>query len=349
MLHGERRLLPRAVSGNSELELWCFNLRTEFKEADDGPNGWSHRREAAAELIRARQPVLVCVQEATPAMLDFLVSHVGETNYGWVGTSRSLKTGDEMAGFLYNKRCMDVVVHQTLWLAADGTPRGTPGWDAMYPRTLETAVFRVSTDGPSGVAKQQELGMVRVLNTHFDHVGVEARKRSAELIAKTIAIGASEWPQCVQIVTGDFNNIKANNEVYGILTREETGLRDAARQVQLSDVVPFTLHKFQGLEFAGSHGDGTVDLSAAPTDVLDAQHIDWVLFRNGSDMQVEATHYQVITDRIPDGPYLSDHFPVSVTFSILKRTVAVNKVLHESQLKSDSPSDGPISPARSRL
>jgi endonuclease/exonuclease/phosphatase family metal-dependent hydrolase len=340
--------LPVAgAAGPAQFELWCFNLRTEFKDKDDGPNGWGFRREAVADLIRARQPAVVCVQEATPGMLDFLVSHMGEGNYSWVGTSRSLKTGDEMAGFLYNRRCMDLVVHHTLWLAADGTPRGTPGWDAMYPRTLETAVFRLlapNADGPP-----QQAGLVRLLNTHFDHVGVQARKKSAELIAKAIDDGALEWPQCVQIVTGDFNNIKINNEVYDILARPQTGLLDTARQVVLpQDTVPFTLHKFQGLDFDPVRGDGTVELSAGPTAKLDAQHIDWVLFRNGDDLQLQAASYEVMTDRVAGGgPYVSDHFPVGVTFNITRRTASTDAVQHGSQ--TGDTSDGPIAHQRSRL
>merc|ERR1712032_1527758 len=135
-----------------------------------------------------------------------------------------------MAAFLYNRRCLGVVLHQTLWLSQHGTPRGTPGWDAKYPRTLETAVFRLSRPTAPGSSVSREVGLLRVLNTHLDHVGVESRRRSAELIAKTIADGVLEWPQCVQILTGDFNNIKSNNEVYNILTDPRTGLLDVARQ-----------------------------------------------------------------------------------------------------------------------
>jgi len=329
----------------SEFEIWCFNLRTEFKDKDDGPNGWTYRRSACAQFIQARQPLLVCVQEATAEMLDFLASNIGKDQYSWIGTSRSLKTGDEMAGFLYNKQYMDLVCHHTLWLAPDNTPRGSPGWDAMYPRTLETAVFRYSTYGPTGILKEQPIGMLRVLNAHLDHVGTAARKCSAELIAKTIATGVLEWPQCVQIVTGDFNSIKANNDCYDILAQIETGLLDTAREVprRLLDVTPFTLHKFEGLDFDASKGDGSVVLDVAGNNEPDAQHIDWVFFRNGSALQVKPVKYQVMTDRVlPNGPYLSDHFPVSVTFEVRQRTFSKNAVFHESQLNSDNPSDGQV-------
>jgi len=333
-------------SSAQEFEVVCFNLRTEFKDLDDGPNGWTHRREACASLLAARQPPLVCVQEATSSMLNFLVSHLGEENYGWLGTSRSLKNGDEMAAFLYNKRRMDVVAHHSMWLAPDGTPRGAPAWDAMYPRTLETAVFRLYGSDAGEGHKPSEMGLLRVLNTHFDHVGVKARRHAAELIANTISQGALEWPQCVQIVTGDFNNVKHNNEVYHVLTNPKTGLLDAARQLQLgTDMVPFTIHKFQGLGFAASRGDGTVELGTCAID-KDAQHIDWVLFRNGVDMQVSPVKYQVITDRVPNGPYLSDHFPISVMFTVSQSTSAKDNFWHESQAASGTASDGPL---RSRL
>jgi len=333
-------------SSTAEFEVLCFNLRTEFKNSDDGPNGWTHRREACASFIAARQPPVVCVQEATPSMLNFLVSRLGEDNYGWVGTSRSLKNGDEMAAFLYSKWRVEVVAQNSMWLAPDGTPRGAPAWDAMYPRTLETAVFRLYDSDAGDGQKPSELGLLRVLNTHFDHVGVKARRCAAELIAKTIAQGALEWPQCVQIVTGDFNNVKHKNEVYQILTDPKTGLLDAARQVPLAtDMAPFTIHKFQGLGFAASQGDGTVELSPGAAD-KDAQHIDWILYRNGVDMQVLPARYEVITERAPNGPYLSDHFPVSVMFTVSQSTAAKDSIWHESQSKSDMPSDGP---QRSRL
>eukprot|EP00928_Gymnodinium_smaydae_P044481 TRINITY_DN29671_c0_g1_i2.p1 TRINITY_DN29671_c0_g1~~TRINITY_DN29671_c0_g1_i2.p1 ORF type:complete len:432 (-),score=89.33 TRINITY_DN29671_c0_g1_i2:98-1348(-) len=364
---------PPVAANPADFELWSFNLRTEFKDQDDGPNGWRYRRFAAADLVRKRRPALVCVQEATPAMLDFLVSDLGASNYGWLGTSRSLRKGDEMAGFLFDKRCVDVVLHQTLWLAPDGVPRGEPGWDAMYPRTVEAGVFRLLAAECEGEEEEassgrRELGLIRVLNTHLDHVGEEARRQSAELIARTVAMGAVEFPQCVHVVAGDFNNVKAFNPVYDTLTRPEIGLSDVVVHCAAGDVsdrrmVPFTLHKFRGLAFGTeqSRGDGTVsldvpglaaadDAAAADWDARpDARHIDWIFFRNGSDMQLEPVDFEVMTDRAAgaDGPYLSDHFPLRVQFRLLRSGAAGAEVWHESQLGGASSSDGPIASSAS--
>merc|ERR1711879_632474 len=109
-----------------------------------------------------------------------------------------------------------------------------------------------------------------------------------------------------------------------------------------NDIAPFTIHKFEGLDFSSSQGDGTVDLRPDPKAEKDGQHIDWILYRNNSDLQIKPLKYEVMTDRIPDGPYLSDHFPVSVTFGIERRTSFENAVWHESQDQNSTPSDGPI-------
>merc|ERR1712232_629563 len=120
--------------------------------------------------------------------------------------------------------------------------------------------------------RKQEIGLGRVLNTHFDHGGIEARTNSAALIANAVVKGANEWPQCVQIVTGDFNSIKSGNKEYDILIQPEIGLVDVASRVSLEGVPRFTLHKFEGLEFESSKGDGTVKLNAATSERADAQH-----------------------------------------------------------------------------
>merc|ERR1712179_108058 len=107
-------------------------------------------------------------------------------------------------------------------------------------------------------------------------------------------MGVKEWPQCVQILTGDFNNIKVDNEPYNTLSRSEIGLLDAARQLPLGNIVPFTLHKFRGFDFKNeTKGDGTVTLGSSESGLPDATHIDWVMYRNGKDLSIEPRQYEV--------------------------------------------------------
>jgi len=312
--------IPRASEVPIKLgrfNVWSFNLRTEFCDEKDGVDGWSRRRGAVAELIRARRPALVCCQEATEAMLTFLATSLGPEEYGWVGTSRTPGQDDEMAGFLFDLRQLKLVKHCANWLRPAGSPDGVPSWDAAYPRTVEQILFelRLRVSGRPV--------LLRAVNTHLDHVGVEARSRSAEQLLASVERGAAEWPGCVQVMCGDFNSPKGGgNRVYQLLTSGAIGLRDAVHEARVRNLVRSTIHKFEGMEFSELHGDGSVDLSSAlaegPAAVIreDAQHIDWVLWRDGLGLRLLPVNCEVITDRTPSGRYPSDHFPVSVTFEL---------------------------------
>ena len=68
-------------------------------------------------------------------------------------------------------------------------------WDAAYPRIVTYALFE----------NLKTKKKVWVLNTHFDHVGIVARQKSAEIILKKIKELQSKknYPA---ILTGDFNS-----------------------------------------------------------------------------------------------------------------------------------------------
>lgn len=164
---------------------------------------------------------------------------------------------------------------------------------------------------------------------HWGMNAMKARRRSAELLAAAVAHGAEERPGCAQILCGDFNSPKAA-EVYALLLAEAgptesggPGLRDAAREAEVSEHIPSTIHKFQGKEFTAVHGDGTVELGVVgqpPSEAArypDLRHIDWVLWRNSvHGLCMKPSRFEVVTDRLANGRYPSDHFPVSVTFEI---------------------------------
>eukprot|EP00929_Paragymnodinium_shiwhaense_P064983 TRINITY_DN32627_c0_g1_i1.p1 TRINITY_DN32627_c0_g1~~TRINITY_DN32627_c0_g1_i1.p1 ORF type:complete len:443 (+),score=49.65 TRINITY_DN32627_c0_g1_i1:52-1329(+) len=297
--------------------IWSFNLRTEFQEEADGPNGWPQRRQDVASFIRQRMPAIICTQEATAPMLDYLLAELGEERYQYVGTSRSLVEGDEMAAIIFDSEACRLVDRETVWLGPTDAKRGVACWDAAFPRTVESAIFRLtaSSEEPPDAAGT----MVHVLNTHMDHVGVQARVQSAAILRDLVATVAASRPACAHIICGDFNSPKGNNEVYDLLLAEDTKLVDAARKVKVEAMPAFTIHKFAGLEFRETRGDGTVDLSAAAESAApDAQHIDWVLYRSAGDGStlLQPLRYHVLTEKLECGLWPSDHFPISVMFRV---------------------------------
>jgi len=305
-----------SFAGTSQMEIWSFNLRNEF--ANDGPDSWTQRREGVAELILQHKPAVVCTQEATPGMLRDLLRTLGSDNYSFVGNPRSEHPNDETAGMLYHQGQVHLEQHETRWLNPPGSAIYEPGWDAQFPRTLELATFAVASEPHH---------RVRVLNTHFDHVGVQARVKSAEMIAETVKAGWRRDPELVQIVCGDFNSAKESSPFYKRMVSSSVGLRDAARTAEsVAEMPSFTIHKFEGLEFESDKGDGTVDLSCS-SDEVDANHIDWVLWLGAKTTELQPLSYEVVTETLPTGRYPSDHFPVRFRFRLTDARAALHSNL----------------------
>jgi endonuclease/exonuclease/phosphatase family metal-dependent hydrolase len=78
------------------------------------------------------------------------------------------------------------------------------------------------------------------VNTHFDHVGVEARKQSALLIIRKIKEIVGDQPA---VLTGDFN-VNDKSDAYATITTNEFVLKDAHKVAQKTEGVNYTFHGF---------------------------------------------------------------------------------------------------------
>jgi endonuclease/exonuclease/phosphatase family metal-dependent hydrolase len=164
------------------------------------------------------------------------------------------------------------------WLSPTPTVP-SKGWDAAYNRIATWARLRVH-----GTKR-----VVLAVNTHWDHVGVIARKQSAAQIAQWIA--ANKKP-CEQVLLfGDFNS-EIDSEQMRLLANS-TGLRDARAASKTPPFgPPATFNDFKN----------------PPTDSRAIDH-----FLVGEGIVVE--RYLVLSQLI-DGRWPSDHFPVLVDLSI---------------------------------
>jgi len=152
---------------------------------------------------------VVCLQEVLHDqlhdILDGLNENVekgGEWTYYGVGRSDGLTEG-EYAPILYRQRGWKMLENKTFWLSE--TPdHPSIGWDAALERivTMVTLQSRASSSI-----------RINFFNTHFDHKGVVARKKSAQLIADKMK-NYNSYPS---FLCGDFNTEPAD-EPYQILT-----------------------------------------------------------------------------------------------------------------------------------
>ena len=129
-------------------------------------------------LQEVRDPVAREIRAALPA-------------HEWVGVARDDgHVQGEYAPILFRRDKFALVNSGWFWLS-EQPARPSVGWDARYPRIATW----VHLQPPAGPAFQ-------VINTHFDHRGAEARKRSAWLVVSELFRRCRGGPA---IVTGDLN------------------------------------------------------------------------------------------------------------------------------------------------
>ncbi len=107
----------------------------------------------------------------------------------------------------------------TFWLSETPAIAGSKNWDAAITRVCTWAWVK------DKINRKKML----VLNTHFDHIGQQARLESAKLIRKTInSIAGSN----AVLLMGDFNSSKQQPPVLELInkTKYKTNLFDTNEQ-----------------------------------------------------------------------------------------------------------------------
>lgn len=175
---------------SQQINVVTFNIR--FNTENDGINAWPNRIEMATGLLKFHEADLFGLQEALHGqILDVQKNMPG---FEWFGVGRDDgEKGGEFSPIFYNKLKLILIESGTFWLSE--TPEEpSKGWDAALNRVVTWGKFKSKVTGK----------MFYYYNTHFDHRGDEARKKSAELITKKIRemAGNSGYPV---ILTGDFN------------------------------------------------------------------------------------------------------------------------------------------------
>lgn len=254
------------------VRVMSFNLR--YATADDGDNRWELRRDRLIKTIQEFSPDLLGTQETLPQQVQYIGERLPQ--YGHVGRSREadISAAGEQCAVFYRRERFTILDQGHFWLSDQPDLPGSRGWDGALPRMatwlrLEDRVTKKS---------------LHFINTHFDHVGKEARLQSARLLRRKLA----ELPVATPlVVTGDFNCGVDSPPYAALMAPGPPDLVDVFRQLHPDRVSHVgTFHGFQGND--------------------DGPRIDWVA-ANGDWRTIEAdivkTHEQ--------GRYPSDHFPVT--------------------------------------
>lgn len=249
-----------------------FNIRMATES--DKNNQWALRKASVVDFLKYEEADFIGMQEVLLAQLNELKT--GLKSFRSIGVARDDgKEKGEFSPIFYHSKKWKLLDSGTFWLSE--TPE-TPSksWDAALPRICTWGRFK---------SKESRKEIV-VFNTHFDHVGKDARANSAQLIVDRIA-EMTKFEST--LLLGDFN---AEESAQPILNITNSPLLDAYAQSEIRYGEVGTFNAF--------------DYSRIPT-----RRIDYVF--NSKDLKVRKYS---LDSSVIDGRYLSDHFPVIVQLEL---------------------------------
>ena len=262
-----------------DLRVITYNIRLDL--ASDGPNAWPRRKEMVADLLKRERPDILGLQEVLLHQKGDLEAALTGYDFDGVGRDDGAASG-EFSPLSWRRDRFERIGGGTFWLSP--TPdRPSKGWDAAYPRIATWATLRVLASGRT----------IHVLNTHFDHVGTEARASSGRMIADW-ARRHTERGEPV-IVIGDFNAAPDDPAIAALVGEGRSGLKDSRTSSRQAPYGP-----------PGTFNAFRIDSDAAAP-------IDHIFV--SKDLAV--ARYAVVTQHW-GGRLPSDHYPVVVDIEIAR-------------------------------
>ena len=256
-----------------QVKVMTYNIRLDTPV--DSVNQWGKRTQKVFDLIRKHDPDILGIQEAIHHQLMDLLKNLPQYDYVGVGRDDG-KTKGEYSAILFKKEKFTVQQQGTFWLSETPEVPGSKSWDAAITRVASWAKLRDKK------TKKDFLS----INTHFDHIGKEARRNSAGLLkSKANELGKG----LPVIITGDFNCTRSDPPYSTIMDPDG---------IKLIDPLP---------------GEPVGTFCGFKVNGIECKAIDYLFCTE----HWTATDYKVITDN--DGKYYpSDHLPVMTSF-ILKK------------------------------
>ena len=253
------------------IKVMTYNIR--YDAPGDGVNQWPKRTHKVFDLIKKYDPDLIGLQEVLHNQLTDLLQNLPA--YAYIGVGRDDgKTRGEYSAILYKKDRLNAINQNTFWLSETPSVPGSKSWDAAITRVASWGTFK-------DLKSDKEFLMI---NTHFDHIGVDARKNSASLLKKKAAEIAKDFPL---IITGDFNCTRDDGPYKTIMDPKDMKLIDPAPKNPPGTFCSFKVNS------------------------IECKAIDYIFH----SPEWKSSAYNVIQDN--DGEYYpSDHLPVVVALNI---------------------------------
>ena len=175
----------------ASLKIVTFNIRTLYSNPIDGVNSFIHRAGLILETLRQKNPHVVCFQEVSPQIREFLDRYL--TDYHLVGHGRLADYSGEGLAIAYRKDTMNLLGLENFWLSpTPNVPGSRYEIQSEYPRLCTCALLK-HRDIPQPV---------KFYNVHLDHESDQARILGIRQILEKVDRDHSPFPT---FIMGDFN------------------------------------------------------------------------------------------------------------------------------------------------
>lgn len=254
------------------MKILTCNLRG-FGEGD-GVDAWIHRKEWCIEVIKSQTPDIICFQEMAQ-IADMTAAFPEYDSYGIIDEP----CGDRPTNTIfYRHEGFTQRSAGGYWLSETPHVPGSKSWESQCVRLANWVTLEDRATGKE----------FRVVNTHLDHIGQDAREQQAKLIVEDSSAYPEDYPQ---ILTGDMNCDSIN---WAIDTFKAGGWIDTYGTMQENENPCHTYHAFLG-----------------PDDTTEYGKIDWIFGKE----KIQTVDAAIITES-RNNRYPSDHYFVSATLNV---------------------------------
>lgn len=261
----------------NKLKIVSFNIRTLYSHPIDGANSFIHRSGMILEKIRKEAPHIICFQEISDPIREFLNNYLND--YIILGHGRLGDLTGEGLSIAYRKDSIELLAFESFWLSPTPyVPASRYEIQSEYPRIC-----------PHAVLKHKDMDKaISLYNVHLDHISDAARIEGIRQITEMIE-DYKKKIDCPTFILGDFN-ARPDTETISYLKEYKGG-----EYIELTDHIESTYHGFRD--------------SAAPQNEerTGPSKIDYIF----TDKETAKKSYSVtLWDDKENGILLSDHYPV---------------------------------------
>lgn len=256
------------------MKVVTFNIRGDF--GVDGKNDFCYRKPLILKKLTEEQPDIIGFQEVLPHVAAWIQNEL--KGYCVVGCGREKNLAGEQMTVAFRRDAFNLIEMRTFWLSPTPFVPGSRYENQSWcPRTATELVLMEHASGKA----------FRVVNTHLDHEGSDARRRGLQQILQHLEC-TEFFPEAPVVLMGDFNASPGSEELK--VFNDYAGYKNAAADIGVT---------FHGFMLAAN-----------------AEQIDYIFLKG----RVEPIRVWKWTDE-QTGVYLSDHYPVCVEFEFFDESV----------------------------